>query len=260
MSCMVNPRPGGVQSVHRALDVIEVIADHGGHLPIAEIASLTGLPLPTAHRLLQTLVERGYVIQLPSRQYALGARLVGLGGLAGRLELTDATATLAELVAATGESANLAVLSGDAAEYVGQVPSAHSMRMFTAVGRRVELHCTGVGKAMLAAMEPTRAAEIIDRLDLRAHTDFTLASPAALRAELETVRDRGYAVDEQEQELGVRCVAVAAPHPTFGWCAVSVSGPSTRMTDDLVTRAGHLLTDAAASLSPTPATPQGALA
>jgi len=239
----------GVQSVNRALDVVEVVVDRGGQLSIAEIAAATGLPLPTAHRLLQTLMGRGYMHQLPNRQYALGFRLIPLGAAAGRRLADQAGSVLADLVTATGESANLAVLSGDHAEYVAQVPSRHSMRMFTEVGRRVELHCTGVGKAMLAQLDPADVTEIVRRVGMPAYTPHTVTGEAALLAELETIRDRGYALDEQEQELGVRCASVAVPHPSFGWSAVSVSGPVTRMTDDLVAKAVPLLQHSAQRLA-----------
>lgn len=244
-----NKGRGGVQSIHRALDVIEAVTDRGGQLPIAEIAALTGLPLPTTHRLLQTLVERGYMHQIANRQYALGFRLIPLGAAAGRRIADQATSVLTDLVVAVGESANLAVLSGDHAEYVAQAPSKHSMRMFTEVGRRVELHCTGVGKAMLAQLEPDQVVAITRRAGMPGYTPYTLTGEAALLADLERIRERGYALDEQEQELGVRCVSVAVPHPSFSWSAVSVSGPLTRMTDELVAMAVPQLQDAAQRLA-----------
>ncbi|MFT4288793.1 IclR family transcriptional regulator [Nocardioides sp.] len=240
---------GGVQSVHRALDLIEAVAEHAGQLSIAEIAAFTDLPAPTVHRLMQTLVDRGYMQQTANRQYALGVRLVPLGAAAGRRMADHAVTVLADLVDAIGESANLAVLSGDHAEYVAQAPSKHSMRMFTEVGRRVELHCTGVGKAMLAQLAPDQVRTIARRVGLPGYTPHTLTTETALLADLGLIRERGYALDEQEQELGVRCVAVAVPHPSFSWSAVSVSGPLPRMTDDLIAEAVPQLQEAARHLS-----------
>ncbi|UQX86976.1 IclR family transcriptional regulator [Jatrophihabitans telluris] len=237
---MVNPpssptaERAGVQSLHRALDVIEAVEQRGGHLPIAEIAAAAGLPLPTTHRLLHTLVERGWMRQLPNRRYALGFRLTPLGASAARLAATGATPLLADLVSSTGESANVAVLSGDRAEYVAQVPSAHSMRTFTEVGRRVELHCTGVGKAMLAQLSDTELTALVRRGGLAGYTDHTLTTERDLLDDLAHTRSRGYALDEQEQELGVRCVAVVVPDSGPAWTALSVSGPVTRMTDALI--------------------------
>ena len=240
---------GGVQSLHRALDLVEIVAASGGHLAIGEIASACALPVPTVHRLLRTLVDRGYMRQLPSRQYALGFRFVPLGSTASALVGTDAEAVLSDLVAALGESANVAILSGDRAEYVAQVPSRHSMRLFTEVGRRVELHCTGVGKAMLAQLDDAEVDAIAHRAGLATYTEHTISTPPELRAAIGLVRERGYAMDEQEQELGVRCVAVALPEGPTTKMAVSVSGPLTRMTDPVVARAVPLLHAAAERLA-----------
>ena len=140
---------------------------------------------------------------------------------------------LAEL---TGESANLAVLTQGRAEYVAQAPGRHTMRTFTEVGNRVELHCTGVGKALLAAADPPQAGRLIATAPLAAQTPATITDTAALQAEIALIRDRGYALDEGEMEIGVRCVAVGLPGATP--MAVSVSGPAVRMTDALVRRRG----------------------
>jgi len=244
-----NKRAGGVQSVHRALDVVEVVAAGGGHLSIGEIAAATDVPLPTAHRLLRTMVDRGYMRQLPNRRYALGFRLVPLGATASSMVGADTEAVLGGLVDALGETANLAVLSGLRAEYVAQVPSRHAMRMFTEVGRQVDLHCTGVGKALLSQLDDDRLQQVLARTGLRRQTEHTHVTEADLRADLTEVRARGYALDEQEQEVGVRCVAVPAGLGPTAWMAVSVSGPLTRMTDDLVARAVPLLRDAGEQLT-----------
>lgn len=239
----------GVQSVHRALDLVEVVARRGGHATIGEIAESAGLPLPTAHRMLATLVDRGYMRQMPNRRYALGFRLVPLGAAASAMVGADSERVLAGLVDALGESANLAVLSGSHAEYVAQVPSRHTVRMFTEVGRQVELHCTGVGKALLSQLDEARVRDIIRRVGLPGYTQHTHTTPAGLLRDLAEVRARGYAVDEQEQEEGVRCVAVPVGPEPLSWMAVSVSGPVTRMTDDLVGRAVPLLHAAGRSLA-----------
>jgi len=243
------PRVGGVQSLHRALDLVELVAARGGHLTLVEIATATGLPLPTTHRLLRTLVDRGYMRQMPNRRYALGFRLVPLGAAASSMVGADTEGVLSRLVDALGETANLAVLSGSHAEYVAQVPSRNTMRMFTEVGRQVDLHSTGVGKALLAQLVDTRVREIISRVGLHRQTEHTLVTEAALLADLALVRSRGYALDEQEQEAGVRCVAVPVGPEPMSWMAVSVSGPVTRMTDELIERAVPLLHEAGRQLT-----------
>lgn len=240
---------GGVQSVHRALDLVEIVAAGGGHLAIGEIAAASTIPLPTIHRILQTLVERGYMRRLPNRRYALGFRLVPLGAAAGVMVGAETESILAELVAELGETANLAILSGDHAEYVAQAPSQHAMRMFTEVGRKVELHCTGVGKALLAQLDDDQVRGIVGRIGLPAYTPHTLTTEAALFDALGEIRGRGYALDEEEQEAGVRCVAMPVGNGMLSWMAVSVSGPVTRMTDDVIDRAVPLLRSAASRLS-----------
>ncbi len=177
------PTPGtsheartGVQSLHRALDLLEVVEASGGHLSLAELAAAVDLAPATVHRLLRTLLERGYVRQRPDRRYALGFRLVPLGTAATSLVAETAGGVLADLVDELGETANLAVLSGHQAEYVAQVPSAYSMRMFTRVGHRVALHCTGVGKAMLAHAAPALVEQVL-AAPLPTPTPYTLGTP-----------------------------------------------------------------------------------
>jgi IclR family acetate operon transcriptional repressor len=223
---------GGVQSVHRALDVLEALAAAGGTASLTHLAAACGLPVPTLHRLAGTLAGRGYLRQAPDRRYSLGSRLVPLGADAHALLGARALPVLRGLAELTGESANLAVLTQGRAEYVAQAPGRHTMRIFTEVGNRVALHCTGVGKALLAAVPPARAARLIGPGPLEARTAATLTDPAAVRAEVALISERGYALDEGEMEVGVRCVAVGVPGAAP--LAVSVSGPAARMTDDRI--------------------------
>jgi IclR family acetate operon transcriptional repressor len=239
----------GVQSVHRALDLVEVLADEGGPLTVAELAARAGLPAPTAHRLARTLVERGYLRQLADRTYALGFAAVPLAAAATASIGIDAIDVLRDLVDELGESANLAVLSGDHAEYVAQAPARYSMRMFTEVGRRVELHCTGVGKALLAQLDDAEIDALVRRRGLTRHTPHTIDTLTALHAEIDRIRIRGHAVDEQEQEVGVRCAAVALDPQLAPGLAISISGPSPRMTDAVMTRAVASLHASAARLA-----------
>lgn len=248
---------GGVQSLHRSLDLLEVLevaASHQGSRTLAELAASVGLPAATVHRLLRTMVDRGVVRQRADRRYSLGYRLVPLGSTAGSLLDASAEEVLAGLVADLGETANLAVLAGHRAQYIAQVPSQYSMRVFTQVGNRVELHCTGVGKAMLAGMDTSRVDQVVTQAGLTRHTEHTLTTRPRLDAALARVRDQGYALDEEEQELGVRCVAVPVSGAGVAM-AVSVSGPLSRVTDLAVARAVPALQFAAGSLVRHPSGP-----
>ncbi|WP_027931834.1 IclR family transcriptional regulator [Amycolatopsis thermoflava] len=241
-------RDGGVQSLRRAFELLERLADTGGEASLSELAATSGLPMPTIHRLIRTLVQLGYVRQNTNRKYALGARLIRLGENASMQFGAWARPLLAELVEATGETANLAVLERDEVVYVSQVPSKHSMRMFTEVGRRVLPHGTGVGKAILSQLPAEDVRALLDRTGMPAYTDHTFTDPDELLAHLAQVAAQGYAVDESEQELGVRCIAVpltGTPAPA----AVSVSGPSGRLTREAVSRIAPLVQATAATLS-----------
>jgi len=239
----------GVQSIDRAFAILEAMADAGGAISLSTLAAGSGLPLATIHRLVRTLVDLGYVRQEPSRQYSLGPRLMRLAeGSATRLG-TLVHPYLRRVVDAIGESANLAVLDGGEIVYVGQVqPAQNFMRMFTEVGRRTTPHSTAVGKAILAARPDAEVRELLNRTGMPERTRHTITEPATFLADLARVRDRGYALDDGEQELGVRCVAVVvpdAPRPM----AVSVSGPLPRMADDVVAKAVPMLARAAAEFS-----------
>ncbi len=238
---------GGVQSLERAFDVLELMAAAGGEVALSRLAAESGLPVPTIHRLVRTLVSRGYVLQMPSRRYTLGPRLIGLGANASDTVEAWASPHLQSLAEATGETANLAMLDVDRVVYVAQAASTrHTMRMFTEVGRRVYAHSTGVGKALLASLPEDEVRELVASAGMPATTEHTITDVAGLLVELDRVRERGYAIDDGEQELGVRCVAVAVPGRLSS--AVSVSGPASRVTHEAVPGLAEVLQQAARAL------------
>ena len=239
---------GGVQSVERVFELLELITDVGGEVTLSELASSTSLPLPTIHRLLRTLLSMGYIRQLPNRRYALGPRLIRLGEAASRQLGALARPQLVQLAESLEETSNMAVLDGDMVLYVAQAPSRHSMRMFTEVGRRVHAHASGVGKAILAQLDDDAVRAIMARAGMPTPTSKSLGTVELLLKDLLVIRDRGYSIDDGEQEVGVRCYAVAvpnAPTPT----AISVSGPVARVDDSFAARAVPLLQAAAQTIS-----------
>ena len=158
--------------------------------------------MPTIHRLLRTCVMLGYARQLPSRRYALGARLIPLGERAGRQLGRVAQPKLQLLVRQLGETANMALMDGDQIVYVAQQPSPHAMRMFTEVGRRANLHDTGVGKAILATLSDDEVRGIVGRVGMPTPTPKSHGTVDSLLADLAEIRRRGYSIDDEEQELG----------------------------------------------------------
>ncbi len=241
-------RAGGVQSIERAFGLLETMADHDGVMGLSQLAAASGLPLPTIHRLLRTLVDLGYLRQDTDRQYILAPRLIRLGESASSTLSFWARPHLERLVDELGESANLAMLDGDQIVYVAQAQSHRSMRMFTEVGRRVLPHCTAVGKAIMAQMPERQARDLLSRTGMPRHTENTVTDPDEFATSLLWSAEHGYATDEGEQELGVRCVAVVVPDvPTR--LAMSVSGPATRMPEDVVERVVPALQHAARALA-----------
>ncbi|MEJ7635225.1 IclR family transcriptional regulator [Aeromicrobium sp.] len=240
---------GGVQSLDRAFAILEVMADAGGIIGLSQLAEKADLPLATIHRLVRTLVDLGYVRQEQSRQYSLGPRLMRLADTSSKRIGTWARPAMNDAVAELGESVNLAILDGDEIVYVAQVqPSNNFMRMFTEVGKRTHPHATAVGKAILAHRPDQEVVELLGRTGMSRHTSNTLTTPQEFLAELADIRARGYAIDEGEQEIGVRCVAVMvpdAPQPM----ALSTSGPLPRMGDEMVERAAPVLHAAAAEIA-----------
>ncbi|WP_425582287.1 IclR family transcriptional regulator [Streptosporangium carneum] len=218
-----------MQSVDRALDVLEALAERGGEAALSEIAAGTGLPYGTIHRLLRTLLSRGYVRQESDRRYALGGALVRLGGVAERMVATWAQPYLVRMVELSGETANLAVMEGDFVVYVAQAPSPRRLRMFAEVGRRVLPHSTAVGKVLMADRTDDDVASLVERTGMPARTANTITDLPGMLAELRRVRERGYALDLGEEELGVHCLAVGVHDGGRTIAAMSVSGPAERI-------------------------------
>jgi IclR family transcriptional regulator, acetate operon repressor len=230
----VEKSPGGVQSVERALSLLESLADLGDEVGVSELRTATGLPFGTIHRLLGTLVLHGYARQNPqTHKYTLGPRLLRLGDAAGRHFGGWVQPFLTKLMEISGESANLVMLDGDHAVYVAQVASRkHNVRMFTEVGRQVLPHSTAAGKVLLAFRPRPAMEAVLDRTGLPPRTPRTITDRSKFLAELDLVSRQGYAVDDGEEEIGVRCLAV----PVFGVgdsvAAVSISAPDGRLRRD----------------------------
>jgi len=223
---------GGVRSVGRTLDILEFLSRSGGEVGVSEIGDATGLAAGTAHRLLGTLAARGYVHRdARTRKYGLGLKSLNMA-IATRERIgTLALPFLEELMQTSQETANLAILEANSTVYIEQVaPPSRMLRTFTEPGNRVFLHSTGTGKVLLAYQSARLVDFIVARVGLPRQTVSTITDPPQLWAELKKVREGGYAVDFEEQEEGVRCLAA----PVFGadgevFAAMSISGPASRL-------------------------------
>ena len=240
-----------VQSVDRTLDVLEALSTRRTPTGISDLAHHVGLHVSTVHRLLATLVDRGYVRQDPdSSRYHLGSRIFALASAADiHLDLRlVARPFLERLMRIAGETANLVTYGEGEVVYLEQVESMHLVKMFTQHGMRAPMYCTASGKLFLAfGGDATRA---MLKEPLTRHTANTITSLPALDAQLKQIRRDGYAIDNEEMEEGVRCLAVPIydRRGEIGG-ALSISGPTTRMTPARVTTIVNQVRDVAKELS-----------
>jgi len=243
--------PGAVYDVavlHKALDLLEIITEAGG-LGLAELSVRAGASKASSFRVLSTLHRRGYVSKDPvTRRYAPGPRLIALSfANVSKLQLAPrARAVLEALREEFGETVNLGILAGHDVLYLEIAESARSLRMSSEVGSRDRLHSTSLGKAILAALPPEEARVLLETYERKPATRRTIVDLEALMAELRVTRARGYSVDDEENEVGARCVGVAVVDASGRpQAAISVSGPAARVFDSTIDAIGARLSVAA---------------
>jgi DNA-binding IclR family transcriptional regulator len=240
-----------VQVIDRAFDILELLATAGDAMSLSRIHERVNLAPSTAHRILAMLVARGYVVQnSASHLYSPGPKLLEMAARASTNAVftvqTVARAFLRELATATGETTNLAFPQRDGVVYIDQVESAHVVRLFTEVGHQAPYYCTAVGKAMLAVSPAQQCEAYLAAVDLRPFTANTIVDRRQLAAEIAQARRRGYAVDDEEREPGVRCVAAPIlDHRGRCVAGISISGPASRVRADRLEVLGGQVCDAA---------------
>lgn len=227
-----------VQSVERALAIVDVLADEGSAMKLSAISSKLELNISTVHRLLNTLMVWGYVEQDPYLgRYRLGIKSFEIGNKAlYSLDIRSvAKPHLKQLVDKTNETANLAVLVDGEVVYIDQVETHNIIKMFASPGTRGPAYCTGSGKALLASLSEHEVNRLTREMKFIEYTSKTITNPEKLKRELEKVRQQGISIDLGEMEEDVRCVAAPIQnHEGKTVAAISLSGPRTRMTDELI--------------------------
>jgi DNA-binding IclR family transcriptional regulator len=221
-----------VRALERALAILDAFSPQQNHLTLVELAVKTGLPKPTVFRLANTLVSGGYLERVGGG-YEVGLRCFSLGNVfRDGVDLrTRALPHLIRLRDETGETVQLAVLSSENVVYIERVFSTNAdAYLRSRVGAVLPAYCTGLGKALLAYERPAVVEEFLDRVTFEPLTSSTITSPEQFRTELEATRRRGFAVDDQEREYDVRCIASAVfDHSGRAVAALSVSVPAERL-------------------------------
>jgi len=245
--------PYRVQVLDRALAALEVLAARSNECSLVEICRTLKLHKSTAHRLMMVLEQHRLVDKNPDTgRYRLGLKLFELGSKAiGSLDLRrHAKPYLDRLQRELGETVFLCLLDEGQVFYIEKIESQQSVRTACTVGSRAPAYCTAVGKAMLAELTDAEVNQIVRRSGLRAVTPNTITTNSALKAELKAIRRRGFAIDNEEKELGLRCVSAAVRGDSGKMlAALSVSGPAFRVTQERVPEIGVAVKQAATDLS-----------
>lgn len=224
-----------VKSVGRALDIITIISLKKGGLGVTEIANQIDINKSSVYRILSTLVQYGYVEQdQETGRYKLGYKFLEISSkLLESIDLRDeAHPFLKELENETNEVIHLVVYDQGEVVYIEKLEGNELLRMHSKVGKRAPMHCTSVGKAILAHLPPTVVSNILDQKGMPVHTKNTITNKEEFMKELIKVKECGYALDLEENEYGITCIAVPIfDHLGTVVAAVSISGSTFRMTD-----------------------------
>jgi DNA-binding IclR family transcriptional regulator len=242
-----------VQVLDRAVAILTALRDRPGDCSLADLCKVLGLHKSTVHRLIMVLERHRLVDKHPlTGRYRLGLKLFEFGSKAiAALDLQErARPYLRRVLEETGETVNLSVLDQGEVLYIEKMETHKNLRMAASIGHRFPAHCTALGKAILAEMPDDQVDALLGRLPLKGQTPNSIIHAAALKSELKATRVRGYAIDNEENEEGARCVGVAVRnHLGRPVASISVSGPSFRMNKAKVQLVAKSLINAGAALS-----------
>lgn len=249
------PGAGGAESagerataVAKVVRVVESLTEHSG---VSEISRITGMPTSTVHRIIQELVSLGWVRGDGDHGYLLGAGLLTLSAQASSdAAMSVVTPILEQLRDATTHTIHFALRQGDQAVYVAKIEGRRAYEMRSRVGLAIRMHCTGIGKALMAALPEDEVRGILARSGMPALTSRTITEPDAMVEHLRTVARRGYATDDEENELHTRCVAaVVRDHRGVPTGGISMSAMAFEIDEKRVREVAPLVVAAARDVS-----------
>jgi DNA-binding IclR family transcriptional regulator len=248
----ISSRTSVSSTVAKAIGILDILATKAEvGISLAELSSLIDMPKSSTHRYLATLQELRLAERKDGDRYCLGTKLIELAGsfLVHSDLRNESQAILNELAEKTGETIHLAVPSGTEVVYIAKVESKHALGMFSHIGARLPMYCTALGKAILAFGSNEHVLAVTAE-SLKVRTPNSIISAQALEAELALTRSRGYAIDDEENEIGIRCVGA----PIFDFtatpiAAISISVPRERMDQERYSSLGPLVREAALMVS-----------
>lgn len=240
------------QSVIKAFRLIELLSEKA-EMSITELGSTLGLNKGAVFRFISTLKSIGYIEQNPiNEKYYLTIRLFGIGSrVMTRLnEVQEAHTVMEQLAQKTNETVHLAMLNNDNVVYLDKIDSKHALRIFSRVGNQAPCYCTGLGKVLLAWFSDKEINKIVKEKKMIKFTDTTITSLAALKKEFQKIRKQGYAIDNQEHEKGIQCIAVPIRNrEKIIIAAISITWPETRNDNDSMKYYKNLMIEAGLQIS-----------
>lgn len=258
MSSSLNDSQMAIQVLERAMRLLDALALQTDPVPLKDLAATTGLHTSTTHRILNDLVVGRYVERVDSGLYRLGMRLLELGSLVkGRLDVREAAIEpMRELHKITGQTINLSLQQGDEIIYIERSWSERSgMQVVRAIGGRAPLHLTSTGKLFLSVSDPRQVRAYVMRTGLAGTTRNSITQADQLERDLTLIRRLGYSRDNEELELGVRCIAAGIYDDTGQLQAgLSISAPAERLRDEWIPALLEIAHKISASLGYEPAT------
>lgn len=236
---------GSVQSIHRALSILERLGECDDGLPLKEVAAQVGLPPSSAHRILTTLQRQRFVrFDQATMCWSIGVQAFVVGNAFARSRdmVSLAVPLMRRLMLATGETVNFFMQEGSEVVCMAQVQSQQMVRAISRPGGGAEMHRSAAGKMILAHMSDDEVTVIIQKTGMTRYTEHTIITQEGLRMELERIRQRGFSVDNEEFSLGLRCIA-APIYDEAGivYAAVSIAGPSSRISEVRVQNIGEIV-------------------
>lgn len=240
-------------SIARAVRILNVFTGQRSEIGLSEISREAGLHKSTVHRLLASLERAGFVEQSSENgKYRLGLKLFELGSLVmHRINLREeARPHLQALARKTKETVHLAALADGEIIYFEKIEGQSNLTIPSAIGRKIPAHCTGLGKVLLAHLPEEELEAIVRQKGLKRFTANTITSLGEFKKHLEGVRTKGYAIDNEECELGLKCVAAPVRNHTGSVvAAISIAGPSGRLRSAAIPRLSKLVMETAARIS-----------